>query len=128
MANATCPLSLQQQHLVMLRCHFSWQAPRLAPRLGDVAAAGATFGEIIGSRSEKCCSFPYNCVSKARKVTSANGRRSDDVQIMVESFAMVNDASTVLGKFLSYFGISFFVADAHFLTLEGDTCCQMQCK
>ena len=42
------------------------------------------------------------------------GPWSDHVRIMLESSAIVNDASTVFGKFLSDFGVQFCVAGAVF--------------
>ena len=44
---------------------------------------------------------------------------SDHGRIMLESSAIVNDASTVFGKFLIDFGVQFFVAGAVFGGVEG---------
>ena len=101
----------------MLECHFSVAGAAFGdvavPLLvagaafGDVGASrfvpGTVFGEIwVDSRSATCCNFPY---AEARKVTSANGR------IILGSCSdrprIVNDASTVLGKFLLDLGVSF---------------------
>ena len=44
---------------------------------------------------------------------------SDRVRIGLESSAIVNDASTVFGKFLLDFGVQFFVAGAVFGEVGG---------
>ena len=58
---------------------------------GDVGVslfvAGTALGEVrVGSRNAKCCFLIAKCVSKARKMTSANGRVRDD-QFMLGSFS-----------------------------------------
>ena len=47
---------------------------------------------------------------------------------MVESPAILNDASTVFGKFVLDFGVLFCVAGAELARLEGDACCSAHCK
>ena len=63
--------SWQAQHLVILECHFLWQAQY-----------SVKFEEIAGARNVVI--FNTKCVSEARKVTSANGRVRDD-EFMVGS-------------------------------------------
>ena len=58
---------------------------------GDVAAslcmAGAIFGQIwVDSRRATCGNLHTKCISKARKVTSANGRVRDE-QFMFGSWS-----------------------------------------
>ena len=105
--------SWQAQHLVILECHFLWQAQY-----------SVKFEEIAGARNVVI--FNTKCVSEARKVTSANGRVRDDEfmvgscsdhgRIMFGSWSnrprIGIDASTVLGEFRLDFGVHFCVAGA----------------
>ena len=61
MVMLACHFSWQAQHLVMSECHFSWQVQCLVK-----------FGEIAGARNVVICDT--KCVVEGGKVTSANGR------------------------------------------------------
>ena len=98
---------------------------------GDVGmslfVAGAVFGEIwVDSRSAKCCNFQYKMRCRGGK--SKLCERTGSVlqfhgRIMVgssaKSSAIVNDASTVFGKFLGDFQMQFCVAGAVFGDVGG---------
>ena len=89
--------------------------------------AGAVFGEIwVDSRSAKCCNFQYKmrCRGGKSKLCERTGSVLQfHARIMVgssaKSSAIVNDASTVFGKFLLDFGVQFFVAGAVFSEVGG---------
>ena len=103
--NDASHFSWQAQYLVILECHFSWQAQD-----------SVKFGQIAGG-ARNVVIFNTKCVSEARKVSSANGRVRDD-EFMLGSWSnrprIVNDTSTVFGKFLLDFGMQFCVAGAVF--------------
>ena len=102
--------------------------------LGEVAAslfvAGAVFGEIWNdSRSAKCCIFQYKMLVVGVKSNlgceagcALTVSWSDHARIMLGTVSdrsrIVNDVSSVFVKFLSYFGLSFFVAGAVFGEVE----------
>ena len=85
--------------------------------------AGAVFGEIwVDSRSAKCCNFRYKMRCRGGK--SKLCERTGSVlqfhgRIILESSAIVNDASIVFGKFLLDFGVQFCVAGAVFGEVGG---------
>ena len=84
--------------------------------LGDVGVslfvAGTVFGEIwIDSRSAKCCNFQYKM-----RLQSAKSNLGEWV---LESSAIVNDASIVFGESLLDFGVHFCVAGAVFGEVGG---------
>ena len=89
--------------------------------------AGAVFGEIgVASWSAKCCVFQYKMLRGGRKrqLCERTGSVfaiswSDHVRVMLESSAIVSDASTVFGKFLLDFGMQFCVAGAVFGEVGG---------
>ena len=85
--------------------------------------AGAAFGEIwVDSRSAKCCNFQYKmrCRGGKSKLCERTGSGLQfHGQIILESSAIVNDASIVFGKFLLDFGVQFCVAGAVFGEVEG---------
>ena len=94
--------------------------------------AGAVLGEIwVDSRRAKCCIFQYKCRGGKRKLCERTGSVFQvHARIMFGSCSnrprIVNDASAVFRAFLSYFGMSFFVAGAKFG--EGGACCPVRCQ
>ena len=89
--------------------------------------AGAVFGEIwVDSRSAKCCNFQYKMRCRGGKSKLCE-RTGSVLQfhggIMFGSWSnrprIVNDASTVFGKFFLDLGVQFFVAGAVFSEVGG---------
>ena len=84
--------------------------------------AGAVFGEIWNdSRSAKCCSFQYRmlvvgvksdlgCEAGCGLTVSFSDHGRNGLGTVSDRPRIVNDASSVLEKFLGNFGASFFVA------------------
>ena len=103
----------------MLQCDLAGAA------FGDVAmslfVAGTAFGEIwIDSRSEKCCNFQLKMRCRGGKIKLCE--RTGAVlqfhgRIILESSAIVNDASIVFG-----------ILECNSVRLEGDACCSVHCK
>ena len=94
----------RRNNLVILECHFSWQAQSLVK-----------FGSIGGARNVVI--FSTKCVSESQKATSANGWVRDDEFMLGSCSRIVND-STVFAKFPFDFECSFAWQVQYLVTLE----------